>query len=179
MLKNLCGHFSNVIHHKWIVFLLCCKAGIPFRGIVHDLSKFSPTEFWQGVKYYKDGKRSPIQYAKEDYGYSKAWLHHRGRNKHHPEYWYDSNAPQSLPIIPFKYMCETICDQLAAGKVYKGKAWTKEYQLQYWKMHKDNFLLNEKLKNFVTEVLTMVAENGIDKTITKDNLRKRYDKNIK
>ena len=57
MLKNFWGHLTNVVKHKWIVFRLCCKAGIPFRGIVHDLSKFSITEFWQGVKYYRRWKK--------------------------------------------------------------------------------------------------------------------------
>lgn len=51
-------------------------------------------------------------------------------------------------------MCETICDQIAAGKVYQGKNWTKEYQLNYWNKHVDTFLLNEKLKKFITEILT-------------------------
>ena len=179
MIKNFFGHLRNVIVHKWLVFILCCKAGIPFRGLGHDLSKFSPTEFWQGVKYFRDGKRSPIQYAKEDYGYSIAWLHHKGRNKHHPEYWYDPNAPKSLPIMPFCYACEMICDQLAAGKVYQGKNWTKEYQLSYWQMHKDTFMLNENLKQFVTEVFTQVAGQGIKVTITKKNLRNCYDRSIK
>lgn len=176
MLKNIWGHFSNVMKHKWLVFILCCKAGIPFRGLIHDLSKFSPTEFFQGVKYYKDGKRSPIEYAKQDYGYAKAWLHHRGRNKHHPEYWHDENAPENLPIIPFKYMCEMICDQIAAGKVYQGKNWTKEYQLSYWNKHVDTFLLNAKLKVFVTEMLTEVANYGINKAITKKKLKECYCK---
>lgn len=113
--------------------------------------------------------------AKEDYGYSTAWLHHKGRNKHHPEYWYDPNTKESLPIIPFKYVCEMICDQLAAGKVYQGKNWTKEYQLTYWQKHVDTFMLNPKLKQFVTEMLTKVAQDGIDKTITKKKLRACYD----
>lgn len=114
-----------------------------------------------------------------DYGYSKAWLHHKGRNKHHPEYWYDQGAPDPLPIIPYKYACEMICDQLAAGKVYQGKSWTKEYQLSYWKKNIDVFLLNENLKQFVTNMLTGVAQDGIDKTITKKNMKECYEKCIK
>lgn len=117
--------------------------------------------------------------AKEDYGYSTAWLHHKGRNKHHPEYWYDPNAKESLPIIPYKYVCEMICDQLAAGKVYQGKNWTKGYQLSYWEKHIDTFMLNPKLKPFVTEILTKVARDGIDKTITKKNLKACYNRCIK
>lgn len=179
MLKRFLGHLANVMKHKWIVFCLCLKAGIPFRGLIHDNSKFSITEFWQGVKYYGDGQKSPIEYAKKDWGYSKAWLHHKGRNKHHPEYWYDLTAPIKMPIIPYKYMCEMICDHLAAGMVYEGKKWTKEYQLSYWSKHKDTFLLNENLKNFITDILTQVAESGIEKTVTKENMKECYAKHTK
>lgn len=179
MLKRLWGHFSNVMKHKWIVFYLCCKAGIIYRGIVHDISKFSLTEFWQGVKYYGNGARSPIQYAKQDYGYSKAWLHHKGRNKHHPEYWYDPVSPISKPIIPYCYTCEMICDQLAAGMVYQGKNWNKEYQLHYWEQHMEQIPLNEILKEFVTKVLTKVAKEGIAVAIDKNYLKKEYEQCIK
>lgn len=79
-------------------------------------------------------------------------------------------------MIPFKYICETICDQLAAGKVYQGKNWTKEYQLSYWNQHKDSFLLNEKLKKFITEILTDVAKDGINQTITKEKLKECYNR---
>lgn len=61
---NIFKHLNTVCTHKWVVFKLCCKAGIPFRGLVHDLSKFSPTEFWESVKYYQ-GTSSPIVAAKK------------------------------------------------------------------------------------------------------------------
>lgn len=178
MLKNLFGHFGTVIHHKWVVFTLCCRAGIPLRGFVHDISKFSPTEFFYGVKYYAQGKKSPINLEKKDMGYSNAWLHHKGRNKHHPEYWYDTDAPMCMPIIPYKYICEMICDQLAAGIVYQGKKWTKEYQLSYWENQRTNFKLNDRLKEFETIILTQVANKGIKDVITKQNLKQVYDKCI-
>ena len=88
MIKNLVLHFNLVNKHRFKVFKLCCKAGIPFRGLLHDLSKYSPTEFFESVKYY-EGSYSPITNCKKENGYSKAWLHHKGRNKHHYEYWYD------------------------------------------------------------------------------------------
>jgi hypothetical protein len=85
-LGKILKHFCLICRHKFYVFYWCCKVGIPFRGIVHDLSKFSPTEFWESVKYYS-GTGSPINTSKKLNGYSKAWLHHKGRNKHHYEYW--------------------------------------------------------------------------------------------
>lgn len=175
MLKNAIKHFILITHHKWIVFKLCCKIGQPWRGITHDLSKYSPTEFGESIKYYV-GNHSPITEAKKDKGYSEAWLHHKGRNRHHTEYWIDENAPDSTPIMPYKYAAEMICDKLAAGIVYEGKKWTKEYELSYWNGEKEHIDINPKLKDFVTKVLEEVAEYGIDKTINKKNIKSLYNK---
>ena len=113
-IKNVIKHFKLITKHKWVVFKLCCKLRLFWRGLVHDLSKYSPTEFWESVKYY-EGNRSPIVSCKQDKGYSESWLHHKGRNKHHSEYWVDMNAPEKTPIMPYKYTAEMICDKLAAG----------------------------------------------------------------
>lgn len=175
-LKNVIKHFNLITHHKWVVFKLCCKVGEPWRGLVHDLSKYSPTEFLESVKYYV-GTYSPITEAKRDKGYSEAWLHHRGRNKHHTQYWVDHDAPNATPVIPYKYAAEMICDKLAAGIIYEGKNWTKEFELSYWEEREKNKLeMNPKIRDFITAVLEEVAEQGIDKTLTKKNVRQLYKK---
>lgn len=173
MIKNILKHTGLVLKHKWIVFKLCTKVGMPFRGLKHDLSKFSPTEFWESVKYY-NGERSPIVFCKKENGYSKAWLHHKGRNKHHYEYWYDINAPKQNPIIPYKYVAEMICDKLAASIAYGGKNWTNGSELEYWMKEKQTAPVNNQVSDMLTEVFEQVAKDGIDKTITKANLKKLY-----
>jgi hypothetical protein len=132
-IKYIVGHLKTVLKHKWWVFYYCCRFGIPWRGIKHDLSKFSPTEFFESVKYYT-GTRSPIDACKEDRGYSKAWLHHKGRNKHHYEYWQDNfdNGGQPL-IMPYKESLEMLCDYLGAGRAYSGKDFTFEGELKWWR----------------------------------------------
>ncbi len=65
MLINTFKHLKVVMHHKLIVFKLSLKAGIPWRGLVHDLSKLSPTEFINSVKYFNNGTGSPIELEKE------------------------------------------------------------------------------------------------------------------
>ena len=172
-LKNIVGHFMVITRHKWVVFKLCCKVGQPWRGLVHDLSKYSPTEFWEGVKYF-NGKHSPITDAKKDKGYSQAWLHHKGRNKHHTDYWVDLSAPDKTPIIPYQYVAEMLCDKLAAGMVYKGKDWTKEYELDYWLNERDKTLVNDQVEALITEFLTQVSKDGIDKSLTKKNVKALY-----
>lgn len=174
-LKNIVGHFMVITRHKWVVFKLCCKVGQPWRGLVHDLSKYSPTEFWEGVKYF-NGKHSPITDAKKDKGYSQAWLHHKGRNKHHTDYWVDLSAPDKTPIIPYQYVAEMLCDKLAAGMVYKGKDWTKEYEMDYWLNERDKTLVNDQVEALITEFLTQVSKDGIDKVLTKKNVKALYKK---
>ena len=171
-------HLHLINKHKWYVFKLCLKAGIPFRGLVHDLSKYSSTEFFESVKYF-NGNHSPIVESKKENGYSKAWLHHKGRNKHHFEYWIDLNAPDKTPIIPYKYTVEMICDTLAAGIVYKGKNWYPKYQLEYFNNRKDKAYINEKIKKVLEETYKEVALNGINKTINKKNLKKIYKEYVK
>ena len=174
-LKNIIGHFKVITKHRWVVFKLCCKVGQPWRGLVHDLSKYSPTEFWEGVKYF-NGKHSPITDCKKTEGYSKAWLHHKGRNKHHTDYWVDLSAPDKTPIIPYPYVAEMLCDKLAAGIIYKGKDWTKEYELEYWINERDKTLVNDQVEALITDVFTQVSEVGIDKALTKENVKKLYKK---
>ena len=81
-------HFFTVARHRWLVRKHCFKCGLIKQGLFHDLSKYSPSEFWAGARYYQ-GNRSPQAREREIYGYSAAWLHHKGRNKHHFEYWTD------------------------------------------------------------------------------------------
>ena len=177
-ISNIFKHIRLVTKHKWIVFKLCCKIGEPWRGFMHDWSKYSYTEFWESAKYYA-GDHSPITEARKAKGYSKAWLHHKGRNKHHAEYWVDETAPNKTPILPYPYAVEMICDKLAAGMAYKGKEFTKEYELAYWEKEKDEVVMNEKMKQYVTEVLTEIAQNGINKTLTKSNIKRIYEKYCK
>ena len=131
-LKNAKGHLKVVLHHKKEVMKGCFKVGLYWQGITHDLSKFSPTELFESIKYYTDGKQSPILACKKAKGYSKAWEHHIKYNKHHLEYWVDQNSEFGAKVLPYKYWVELICDNLAAGMNYKKESWTKEYQLNYW-----------------------------------------------
>lgn len=169
------GHFKVISKHKWIVFCLCTKAGIPWRGLVHDLSKYSPTEFLESAAHFTQGKQSPITLTKKMNGYSKAWLHHKGRNKHHPEYWYDEKAPIKAPIIPYVYAVEMICDKIAAGMVYVGKQdWTPDEPLEYYSHSKDQRIVHPKIHAFLITIFTAIKEKGIPSVITPSYLKHTY-----
>ena len=175
MLKNAVKHISLVMRHKWYVFIFCCKIGMPFRGFMHDWSKFSPTELFESIKYYK-GTYSPITECKKHNGYSNAWLHHKGRNRHHPEYWYDESATNPTPMIPYKYVAEMICDKLSACKIYNGKNWTVKSEAEYWEKEKLKTKLNPNILEMLTEVFDQVANEGINKTLKRKNIKALYQK---
>ncbi len=173
-------HFLTVCKHRRIVRKLCFKCGLIKQGLFHDMSKFSPSEFWAGAKYYQ-GNRSPQVKEREELGFSKAWLHHKGRNKHHFEYWVDSGAGGSIvPVeMPPKYFAEMFCDRVAASKVYKGKDYTDDYPLEYFLRRKDNSVMHPKTAQTLEYFLTMLKEHGEKQTFkelkkyVKENKKRR------
>ena len=119
-------HFCTITKHRHKVIAACFKAGIGWQGLRHDLSKYSPVEFLPGARNYQ-GFRSPNEVEREKLGYSPAWLHHKGRNRHHFEYWNDYNPKEKrvMPVkMPRKYVAEMFCDRLSASKTYQGKNYT-------------------------------------------------------
>ena len=135
-------HFALVCRHKTYVFLYCAYAGMPFRGFMHDWSKFSPVEFFESVRYFT-GRRSPVGLCREIEGRSLGWLHHKGRNKHHFEYWHDSvdasgsplptpNAIRPIPM-PFRYALEMLCDTIAASRAYNGGKFSYDLLEKWWR----------------------------------------------
>lgn len=158
-IKNAFKHFSKICQHKKWVFHYCYRAGITWRGIKHDLSKFSPTEFWESVKYYQ-GTSSPIDAAKKAQGWSKAWMHHKGRNTHHYEYWVDNHDNGGKPLImPFKDTLELLCDYLGAGRAYMGKNFSYTAEHKWWLNKAEKPLaMHPVIKWFITVTLADLAE---------------------
>ncbi len=161
-LKGACGHFRTVTRHRNKVFQHCVKAGIPWRGMLHDLSKFSPTEFVPGAKYYQ-GSRSPNEKERELFGFSKAWMHHKGRNRHHFEYWTDYNpkTKQNEPVkMPLVFVVEMFCDRVAASKIYLGKKYNTRQPLEYFLNAKARRIIHPETSAFLESLLTMLSEQG-------------------
>ena len=156
---NTFKHFHKVCTHKKWVFYYCCRVGIPIQGILHDLSKFSPVEFWESVKYYQ-GTSSPIDACKKEKGYSNAWMHHKGRNKHHYEYWQDDFDHGGKPIeMPMKYKKEMLCDFLGAGKAYYGKDFNYQKEYEWWLNRKSNpMAMHPNDSEFITKYFKLLCE---------------------
>lgn len=175
-------HFKTITYHKLLVMEGCFKVGLYKQGLLHDLSKYSPTEFMVGAKYWQ-GDRSPNNAEREDIGYSSAWLHHKGRNKHHYEYWIDysnKEIPGGMAPAPMpkRYIVEMFMDRIAACKVYHKDAYTDKDPLAYYESGKTPPPLHPKTKQLLEFLLHMLAEQGEEKTfryirvrILKNNIR--------
>lgn len=155
-------HFRTITKHRHRVIRNCFRAGIGFQGLFHDLSKYGPSEFCAGAKYYV-GTRSPNERERELYGYSPAWLHHKGRNKHHFEYWTDYNPKERrvMPVkMPRKYVAEMFCDRVAASMIYRGKDYTDDYPLEYFLRGKSHRTIHPETSDELEGLLRMLAEKG-------------------
>lgn len=163
-MRKFFGHLSTITRHRHEVIKNCQKAGILMRGLLHDLSKYSPSEFIPGVKNYQ-GYRSPNARERELYGFSEAWLHHKGRNKHHFEYWTDYSEAQRkiVPIpMPKKYIAEMFCDRVAASKIYKGAEYTDSCPLEYFLGGKAHRFIDPQTSDMLEHFLTLLANEGED-----------------
>lgn len=157
-------HFKTITYHKYLVMKGCFKVGLYKQGLLHDLSKYSPSEFLVGAKYYQ-GNRSPNNAEREDIGYSSAWLHHKGRNKHHYEYWIDYStrdiaggmAPAPMPV---KYVVEMLMDRIAASKVYNKERYTDSSPWEYYAKGREKVPLHPETKKLLEKLLHMLSEKG-------------------
>ncbi len=159
--QKLLGHLKTVHMHRSLVRRHCFACGLYLQGLTHDLSKYSPGELIPSIRYYQ-GYRSPYPYEKELKGYSMGWLHHKGRNLHHWEYWYDTFPDKGwVPVkMPDRYLAESICDRIAACKTYNKDNYKDSDALQYYLTKPDSKYMHPETAAAMERILRMVAEQG-------------------
>ena len=172
-------HFKTITHHKILVAKGCFRVGLYLQGLLHDMSKYSPSEFLVGCKYYQ-GFRSPNDAERRAKGYSSSWLHHKGRNKHHFEYWTDYNLARKcvMPIkMPLKYVIEMFCDRVAASKTYMKDKYTDAYPLEYFERGKSTRSIDPETSALLEKLLIMLRDEGEKKTFRyiRKELKKHKD----
>lgn len=161
---NWIKHFSTITKHRHQVIRHCAKAGIFWQGVRHDLSKYTPTEFLNGIRNYQ-GYRSPNEQERETKGYSEAWMHHKGRNRHHFEYWTDYN-PKTKKVepvmMPLRFVAEMFCDRLAASKIYNKENYNNTQPLDYFLKGKDRRIIHPQTSDLLESWLVLLKEQGED-----------------
>lgn len=180
MLKQYYNHLKTITKHKMIVMKLCFKCGYFKRGLLHDLSKYGPTEFIASAKHFQ-GTRSPIDAEKEELGYSLAWQHHQNHNPHHWEYWidYNNNGEPVAVKIPYEYVVEMVCDWVGAGIVYsKTKCdFNIPYvePIEYYFNHLKGRHFHHQTQGLIEIFLTVIRNHGVNsfcKIATKNSIFK-------
>ena len=171
-------HFKTITRHKLLVMKYCFRIGLYKQGLLHDLSKYSPAEFLVGCKYYQ-GTRSPNNAEREDIGVSTSWLHHKGRNRHHWEYWVDFFRQGMYAVeMPVNFNIEMVCDRIAASKTYLKESYTDSSPLQYFEGEQGRIAMHPKTVERTYYLLNYLKDHGEDaliQHIRKDILSKRID----
>ena len=159
------AHLKTVNRHRRLVRRYCFRLGLYWQGLTHDLSKYSPREFWIGAKYFQ-GNRSPNDAERQATGCSTAWLHHKGRNRHHLEYWIDYSATSDHAMagmeMPVKYIAEMFCDRLAACKIYHKDTYSDADPYNYYMRGKAHTIFNEKSAEILEAMLIVLRDQGED-----------------
>ena len=164
---QLVAHFKTITAHRHLVCRYCLRLGLVWQGLTHDLSKYAPVEFWRGAKYYQ-GDRSPNDAERKATGMSLAWLHHKGRNRHHFEYWIDYLVTPDGRVgyggnkMPLRYVAEMFCDRIAASKVYQGDAYTDASPYEYFVRSKSEILIHPDTGAELEEMLRILKDEGED-----------------
>lgn len=159
-------HFSTITAHRWRVMWGCFRVGLYWQGLTHDLSKYAPVEFLQGAKFYQ-GTRSPNGAEREAKGYSEAWMHHKGRNRHHYEYWTDIDRQTGhyAPVpMPRRYLAEMVMDRRAACMTYQGKSYRPGAELEYLLRSHERLEMHPETLRQLEFLLTMLKDRGETET---------------
>ena len=167
-LKKFRRHLRTVTHHRHLVFKHCRRCGLLWQGLTHDLSKYSPAEFLTAARYYQ-GDRSPNDAERKEKGASSVWMHHKGRNRHHYEYWTDYRHPSmmregELPVAPVRmprrYVAEMLMDRIAASKTYLKEAYTQHEPLKYLLRGKSKALMHPQTYKELERMLRILDREG-------------------
>ena len=161
-------HFLTITRHKLLVMRYCFRAGLYRQGLLHDLSKYVPAEFCTGIRYYQ-GFKSPNSAEREAVGYSRAWLHHKGRNKHHFEYWIDIRGKGDPTFVgmpmPTRYVVEMFCDRIAACRVYLKEQYTDRSPLEYWERNIHMVTIHPDSAKLLAWMLRLLARRGEEEAL--------------
>ena len=165
--RKIRGHLKTINEHKLLVMEHCFRIGLYKQGLLHDLSKYMPSELLMGFLYYDDGKSSPNNGERRDKGYSAAWMHHKGRNRHHFEYWTDYSLhpvekkyPLQAVQMPRKYVAEMLMDRISASKNYNKETYTRHHPLEYFEHGKSHYLLHPQTEKELHGMLRILDERG-------------------
>ena len=66
--------------------------------------------------------------------------------------------------MPLRYVCEMVCDRVAASQIYLGDKYTDASPWEYYERSKTHYLLHPETRALLEELLKMVRDLGHDRT---------------
>lgn len=182
-MKRHIAYLKYVLRHKWFVFQACLRLGVPlWIAVLHDWDKFLPDEWFPYARtFYKpDGSK---QYV-ESIEFTRAWMFHQHRNKHHWQWWLNAgNTPLRFTNIlvwdrgtaawvkdvavdwngqisirepmPDVYRREMLADWIGAGRAMgKPNTW------EWYDANKDNIKMHPDTRVWIEDQLAQMRERA-------------------
>jgi len=158
-MKRYLAYLKYVLRHKWYVAKFCFRYRLFWRGIMHDMSKFRPSEFIPYAKYFytKEGKISHNATPEEQENFDTAWLLHQKRNDHHWQYWICPQDDGGYKAIQPKDPCtiiEMVCDWQGASMAQSGK----DNVEKWYEKNEEKIILHEEAKDFLELILLFITD---------------------
>lgn len=144
-MKMYLNYLKYILEHKKNVFIECIKEGLYLHAITHDLSKFSPKEFKAYAEKFYGGDYA-YKYFEVENNFDLAWLHHQRENKHHWDYWVNSDG-KALPM-PKKYIRQMVCDWKGMSRKFGDTA------LVFYTKNKERMKLHTETRKILEEMLS-------------------------
>ena len=102
-------------------------------------------------------------------GKSEAWLHHKGRNRHHFEYWIDYGQEPGAGMqgtkMPVKYVVEMFCDRIAACKTYYKENYNDSMPFEYFNKNRKHYMMHPETMELLGKMLIMLKRYGEEDTL--------------
>jgi len=151
-MKSHWQYIRYLIRHKWFVLVAGLKVRAPlWRLIIHDWSKFLPSEWFAYVDYFYREEETISDDQFVDERFNMAWLYHQNRNKHHWQYWVMQKEDGGLAVLPMpeKYVREMVADWASAGRAINGH-WDVA---QWYRKNRDRIKIHSETRMEVEQLL--------------------------
>ncbi|MFW6172590.1 MAG: DUF5662 family protein [Elusimicrobiota bacterium] len=156
-MKKYYLYLKYVVIHKVYVFIECCKLGILLRGILHDFSKFYPSEMIPNVKFHYGPDKKVIRnksgyYRKFECGdeiFESSYLLHVRRNDHHWHYWSVTKDDGTTKEFP---MSNGARKEMLADWIGAAKAQRRCHKTWYWN-NKEKIIIHPETRKWIEENL--------------------------
>ena len=174
IISNIVDHIIDILMKKTYVLIYCFRIGLYWRGIKHDISRFSLIEFIYSIENY-DPVEYPLDMRRRN-SISQAYIHYISKNDYTIEHWICNDEPCKMP---FASASECIVHLIASERILAHFSFSYINVFKRYVTMIDNGLkIHPHTKKFIYYILADLANDEDYKWSIKNILTNKYFKKI-